>query len=693
MIQNAKWIFCPHDHAPLGKFEASPEFRKVFELEQVPRKATLQISGVGFFDARINGQAVTDRLLTPPFTAYDKRVYYEEYDVTSLLKTGTNEIIVQLGGGWYTTSIRDAWKFEAAPWNGLMQMIACLIGDGETIIQTGSDWQTRESKMLESELRGGEIYDARFDQGEWRQALLERGPGGMFMKYDGPGIVIEKILNPTSITQTDDGAIYDFGENLSGNCEFTIRGEKGAHLVAQYGERLDGKGGLDQAKIDPFCYDHRFQTDEYICAGNGEEVWHGLFTYHGFRYVKITGEAKPVSVRARAFHTELPEIGGFTCDNEVLNAVQDAVLRSTRTNFHHMPTDCPHREKNGWTGDAHLSCEQALFNLDIAPAYRKWLNDIEDAQRPNGMLPGIVPTGGWGYIWGNGISWDAVCIVIPWQAYMATGDIRFLTDHYDMMNRYIDFMASIADNGISTSGLGDWCPAKNAKIIPTPALLTGISIHLYEMMVKIAEITGRDGAKFARLAEETRAAFHREFDGKVPDSQTYLSMLLFFNLTDRPKEVAERLVREVREANGHIQTGIFGAKFLLQALTDAGQMETAYEIATQKTYPGWYHMLSNGSGTLWEDWEGENSLNHHMFSPISAWFYRGIAGIEILEAGYRRVRIAPNIPKDMHFFRAWYDAPLGRLTVEWKDDVLTVTAPAGMQIDLDTNLNAELKRI
>lgn len=693
MIQNAKWILCPHRYGPMGKAEASPEFRKEFELARAPKSATLQICGLGFFDAKINGQSVTERLLTPPFTAYDKRVYFEEYDVSALLKAGKNEIHVQLGGGWYCTAIRDAWQFEAAPWKGPMQMIASLIADGETVTSTGSDWQARESKMIESELRGGEICDATFEQGEWMQAVVHRGAGGRLMKYDGPGVVIEKVLEPASVTVVEDGAIYDFGENLAGNCEFTVTGARGDHMIAQYGERLDGRGGLDTENIATFCWEHRFQTDEYICAGEGEETWHGLFTYHGFRYVKITGAAKVVSVRARVFHTELPQKGGFECDSEVLNAIQDAVLRSTKTNYHHMPTDCPHREKNGWTGDAHLSCEQALFNLDMAPAYRKWLNDFEDAQRPTGELPGILPTGGWGFVWGNGVSWDCACIVIPWQTYMATGDVRFLTEHYGLMDRYIDYMASVAENGISTIGLGDWCPPKEAKPFPTEALLTGISIHLYEMMVKIAEITGHSGTKFARLAEETRAAFHREFDGRVPDSQTYLSMLLFFNLTDDREGVAKRLVHEVRQANGHILTGIFGAKFLLQALTDAGEVETAYEIAAQKEYPGWYHMLSNGSGTLWEDWAGENSLNHHMFSPISAWFYRGIAGITILEPGYRRVRIAPSIPSEIRFFRAWHDAPMGRLTVEWKDGKLTVTAPAGMEVELDAAVPAELKRI
>ena len=692
MIQHATWIAHSPRRVQLGELPAPVEFRKAFDLALIPKSAILQISGMGFFAAKVNGLSVTDRLLTPPFTAYDRRVYYEEYDVTALLKSGSNEITVQLGNGWYAPNLRDEWTFDTSPWKGVLRMVASLIADGETLLQTGEDWQARASRTIVSELRGGETFDAAHEPEEWIPAQPIQGPAGRLIKYNGPGVLVEKVLAPISIMDTGDGAIYDFGENLAGNCEFTVTGARGDRMTAEYGERLDGKGGLDRQKISVFCFGSRFQTDEYICAGAEAETWHSLFTYHGFRYAKITGNAKIISVQARSFHTELPEKGGFKCDNAVLNAIQDALLRSTRSNFHHMPTDCPHREKNGWTGDAHLSCVQALFNLDIAPAYQKWLDDLEDAQLPNGMLPAFAPTCGWGY-WANGTTWDGACIIIPWQAYLATGNLRFLTDHYEMMIRYIDFMASTAQNEIFTEGMGDWCPPKEAKPFPKEAILTAMAIYLCETMVKIAGCLGRDNTRFVLLAEKTRAAFHREFDGRIPDSETYLSMLLFFNLTDDRKDVTRRLLQEVRAANGHIITGIFGAKFLLRALTDMGEVETAYEIATQKDYPGWYYMLSNGSKTLWEDWAGENSLNHHMYSTIGEWFYRGIAGIQILEAGYRRVRITPNIPADIHFFRAWHDSPLGCLTVEWKGETLTVTAPEDMEIELKTNVNAVLNRI
>ena len=451
----------------------------------------------------------------------------------------------------------------------------------------------------------------------------------------------------------------------------------------------------------------------------------------------VSGDAKVVKLIARGYHTELPAAGGFECDNEVLNAIHSAVLRSTKTNFHHMPTDCPHREKNGWTGDAHLSAEQALINFDIGPAYRKWLKDFADAQRPNGMLPGILPTAIWGYNWGNGVSWDCAGIVIPWQTYMATGDDTILRESFPMMEKYIDYMTGLTDNHISTIGLGDWCPAVNSKQMNTPALLTAISIRMYQLMEKICKVTGLGcPCKYAELAETTTKIFKDTFVGevteeqkkimadmtaeimanipadapdyvkehaknavvdtyfgKVADHPTFLSMLLWFDLADDKADVTERLVKQCAEDNNHITGGIFGAKFLLDALTDNGRFDVAYEIATQKTYPGWYHMLSNGSGTLWESWEGGDSLNHHMFSPIDAWMYKGIAGIRILEPGYKKVRIAPHVAKDMNYFKAWHNTPMGKLEVLYKDGKLTVTAPAAMEIEMVTDLPNEIVRI
>lgn len=717
MNANAKWIESYRHFDAIYHSSLATDFRREFELTDVPKTATLAISGVGFYDAQINGQPVTAHLLTPPYTAYDKRVYFEEYEVAALLKPGKNEIIVTLGAGWYAQTAPDAWEFEHATWRSPLQMIASLTADGECVLATDSSWQSRDSKLIFSQLREGETYDNSRSEAEWKSARVSRGPGGLLEKYDGPAIEIEEILEPVSSHRVSDGVVYDFGVNLSGNCEITVIGAGGYKVTMQYGERLTDKGDLEMGNISSLVYSSRIQTDEYIIGGGKEESWHSKFTYNGFRYVKVYTQARIVSIRARNYHTTLPEVGGFECDNELINQIQAACLRATKTNFHHMPTDCPHREKNGWTGDAHLSCEQALFNLDIAPAYRKWLKDMHDAQRPNGALPGVLPTSIWGYNWGNGISWDCVAIVIPWQAYMATGDESFLRDNFDMMDKYMDYMTSLTENHISTIGLGDWCPSKGAKQMNTPALLTAISIRMYEIMEKVCKITGLgDADKYAALAAETRKVFTETFVGEITDeiraekkalvekkiagrevsaevreaierdvldtyigkcedSQTFLAMLLWFDLTDDREGVAARLAKEVEAANDHLQGGIFCTKFLFDALTDNGYFDLAYKIATQTDAPSYGHMLSNGSGTLWEDFAGENSLNHHMFSPISAWFFKGIAGIRIEEAGYKKVRIEPHIPADMHYFRAWHNTPYGKLEVLWKDGKLTVSAP------------------
>lgn len=702
MNRNAKWIEVNGNVPAIYDLAYCPEFRREFELEAVNGSAMLSISGVGFYDAKINGKSVTENLLTPPFTAYDKRVYFEEYDVTALLKPGKNEITVRLGPGWYAEKSGNAWEFEHASWHGCPKMIASLTVGEDCVLVSDRSWSGRASNTVFSQLREGETCDASMAEEAWTPVRISRGPGGLPEKYEGPAIRVEEVIEPVKIIAVGDKTLYDFGVNLSGNCEVTVSGPRGSRVKMVYGERIYENNELNCENIAMFVQSDRFQTDEYILAGEGEETWHSLFTYNGFRYAMVSGDAKVISVRARNFHTELPAKGGFECDNEVLNAIQSAVLRSTKTNFHHMPTDCPHREKNGWTGDAHLSAEQALINLDIAPAYRKWMRDFRDAQRPNGMLPGIIPTSIWGYNWGNGVSWDCACIVIPWQCYMATGDASILSENFDVMEKYIGYMTDIADEQVSTIGLGDWCPPEEAKPMNTPALLTAISIRMYQLMEKICNVTKLgDPAKYARLAEETIAAFRKHFMGEVPadapfgpveDSQTYLSMLLWFGLADDAADVTARLAKEIAEADNHLLCGIFGAKFILDALTDNGRFDLAYAIATQKDYPGWYHMLSNGSGTLWEDWNGSNSLNHHMFSPISAWFYKGIAGIHIEEAGYKKVRIAPNVPADMHYFKAWHETPLGKLEVLWKDGRLTVTAPAAMEVNVDSGLNCELIR-
>ena len=393
----------------------------------------------------------------------------------------------------------------------------------------------------------------------------------------------------------------------------------------------------------------------------------------------MTGEAEILRVQARCFHTDLADAGSFTIDHPAMNALQQALLRATRTNFHHIPTDCPHREKNGWTGDAHLSCEQALFNLDMTDAYLKWLDDIVDCQRTNGQVACIVPTSVWGYNWGTGTTWDIVLFEIPYQLYLFTGDESILERYILPMKQYLNFMRGTADHGIWRNGLGDWCPPKGAQTVSTPALLTAYAYRCVERYAHCAAILGdtAEAEEAEAWAAQIRADFQQEFIGKEPDSQAYLALLLAFGLTDDPADVLKRLETQLIADDFHPTSGIFGTKLLYNALTDAGRFDLAWKAATVTGAPGFTDMMTYCSGTLGESWTGEWSRNHHMFSSIGDWFYKGIAGIHLDEQapGFRHIFLRPHVPAGCQAFDARHDTPLGALRVTWDGKALTVVLP------------------
>lgn len=674
---SAYWITCPDCPAPVA-----PRFVKQFELNQLPKQAELLISGLGFYSCELNGQPVSDQLLNPAFSRYDVTCYFNQFDVTPLLQAGENTLCVTLGNGWYNELQANAWDFDHAVWKHPPQLLAELMLDGVTALGTDSSWQCGPSRTQFNSLRGGETYDAAMELPALRPAVVDHGPGGLLKPQTLPPIRVCERLEPVARYEN----IYDFGVNTSGNVEVRVRGEKGQRLTIRYGERMREDRSLDTADIDSLVYEKRFQTDEYILSGQGEERWHAQFGYNGFRYVQLEGPCEVLGVTARVFHTDLKEAGRIECSNPLVMKILDAVRRSTLTNFHHMPTDCPQREKNGWTGDAHLSAEQALFHFDMADAYVKWLDDIVDCQRPSGQIPCIVPTSGWGYSWGSGPTWDAVLFNLPHELYRYTGDISYIKRYYPAMARYLDFLERNTEGYISRYGLGDWCPPFEAEECPAEVLLTGYFYRMAGQMAQFAGLLDReeDQTRYQALAQRVRNAFEREFLGKVPDSQTYLSALLYFGLAPDPEETTRRLAALVDAAQGHLLCGIFGAKFILNALTENGRFDVAYRIASGRDYPSWGYMAEAGEGTLWETWRGRSSRNHHMFSEIGAWYFKALAGFNIDEEapGFRHVRLTPHIPEDISRFNAWHDTPLGRLALSWDEDWLRVTLPQGMTASL-----------
>ncbi len=692
-------------------YRPAPMFRRAFDVEQKPRQARAYICGLGYYELHINGQKVGDHLLDPGYTRYDKRALYVSYDVTEALRRGRNAIGVVLGTGWYNVHTKAVWDFHKAPWRAsprLRMQIEIEYPDGRTeTIATDERWRTSTGPIIFDSIYGGETYDARleqpgwdtasFDDTRWSAAQVVEAPAGKVVAQAMQPIKADTVIKPVKVTEPQPGVfVFDMGQNFAGFAELNVRGPAGTKVVMKYGERLDKNGLLDRAdiqqhviKLDP---KQQYQTDTYILKGRGRKSWHSRFVYHGFQYVEVTGfPGKPSldSLRGVFIHSAVPEAGQFACSNPLLNRIWRAGRWSYLSNLQGIPTDCPHREKNGWTGDAHLAAEQGLFNYAPTAVYEKWLNDLDDEQRPTGELPGIVPTSGWGYAWGNGPAWDSAFVLIPFYLYEYCGDTRVLGDHYDAMKRYVDYLTTKAKDGIVSIGLNDWAPYKTT----TPADITSTAYYYKDAQIVAvaAEVLckAEEAKQYRELASSIREAFNRKFyDANTGlygnGSQTALSCALYQGLVEpaEKERVFHNLVAAVEKRDWHIDTGILGAKYLLNALLENGRADVAYRIATQKDLPSWGWWLEQGATTLWEQWNGTESRNHIMFGDISAWFYKALAGIrpDPASPGFKHFSIRPEVVGDLTWVKAQYQSASGLIRSEWKraggQFTLKITVPA-----------------
>jgi alpha-L-rhamnosidase len=676
----------------------SPVFRKAFDLSQPIKSATVSLSGLGFYELHLNGAKVGDHVLDPGFTRYDKRVLYVTYDVTDQLKQGKNAIGVMLGNGWYNTFTRCAWDFKNAPWISEPKMILQLrvvLADGSVhSITSDESWRANTGPVVLDAIRNGQLYDARrempgwdtanFDDSSWAVPTVVEGPKGTLHAQMAPAIKVTETIKPVSMRQTHPGVwLFDMGQNLAGWAQLRVSGPAGTVISMRYCERLDG-GLPDRHTSDPYVFSGPFQNDIYVLKGQGEEVWESKFAYHGFRWVQVSGlPDKPTAdtIRARVVHTAFDRIGSFECSNDLLNKIQHLTLWSYRSNFHSIPTDCPHREKNGWTGDAQLAAEQAMYNFENAAGYTKWLDDLYDEQRDDGNLPGIVPTAGWGYAWGNGPAWDSAYVLLPWYLYQYRGDQRILATHYDRLKRYVDFMTTKATDHLVKHGLGDWVPVKTK----TPEIVTSSGYYYIDTLIvsQIAALLGKtdDAKRYGELAEAIRQSFNKTLykgDGIYANgSQTSLSCALYqgFVPADQQAAVMAKLAENVESQDCHLDTGILGAKYLFRTLSQYGRHDLAYRMACQTTAPSYGDWIRRGATTLWEDWGDGSSRNHIMFGDISAWFYQYLAGIQIdpAQPGFKHIVIRPRPVGDLAWVRAKTESSFGPVASAWRKDGPTLT--------------------
>jgi len=688
----AQWISAPGRDEDKGP-QPAPLFRKSFLLSETPVSARVYICGLGYHELRLNGQKVGDHVLDPAFTRYDRRALYVVHDVTSQLKKGQNALGVILGNGWYNMHTRCVWDFDKAPWRDrpvLRCQLEMTFADGSTkVVASDATWRVSTGPIVFDSIRNGETYDARleipnwdaggFDDTNWPLAQVDAGPKGELRSQMMPPIKVTQTLRSAKITEPKPGVyVFDVGQNLAGWARLKVSGPAGTEVVMRYGERLNEDGTLDQREIGQHIKTGKPQTDTYILKGQGTEIWEPRFVYHGFQYVEVTGlpgKASLDMLEARVVHTAFDKAGSFECSNELFNRIQRNTLWSYVSNFHGYPTDCPHREKNGWTGDAHLAAETGLYNFDSAAAYAKWINDLYDEQRDSGELPGIVPTSGWGYAWGNGPAWDSAYVLIPWYLYQYNGDTRVLAEHYERHKRYVDYLTSKAQNGIVSIGLGDWVPAKSK----TPEKVTSTGYYYRDAVIvsKTAARLGKteEARKYEDLADGIRDAFNREFFNKdtglyAGGTQTAMSCALTHGLVppQEQERVLNNLVAMIKENDGFLDAGILGTKYLIDCLTAGGRADVVYGMATKTTYPSWGRWLEEGATTLWEQWDGEASRNHIMFGHISAWFYQVLGGIRLDPdaVGFKRFVIKPQLLGDVRWAKAEYESMYGTIRSNWE---------------------------
>lgn len=717
---NASWITDQFDK----EYRPAPIFRTTIELKKMLRSARIYISGLGYYELFINGARIGRNRLDPAYTHFDKRILYNTYDVTENLTTGKNAIAVMLGNGWFNEQSVAVWDFHKAAWRKRPQLICELrltFTDGSTeTIGTDNRWKTRTGAVVFNNIYSGDYVDAReeepgwqqpdFDDTAWPSARTTSAPASIMRSQLMPGIEVVKEIVPVSVRSFGDKIwVYDLGQNISGGSCLRVKGPAGTRITLKHGEMLKENGRLEQGNIDIYFHpvdpEESFQTDVFILRGDSAvEVFYPRFNYHGFQYVEVES-SQPIEMTQESLtgwfmHTRVEPVGSFRCSNDLLNQIWAATNRSYLGNLHGIPTDCPQREKNGWTADAHAAMDLALLNFDGIKLYEKWMNDFLDNQRPEGDISGIVPSAGWGYGTGIGPVWDAAMFIVPHSLYMYYGDTLTIGRMYDACKRYLDYLKTKeTEEGLLNYGLGDWLTYR----AQTPNDFTSSCFYYwdYKLMAEFATVLGHDASLYQAKADTLKSAicrkyFHESAASFANGTQTALGTALYMGLVPKGSEqrVADRLAEAVRATDGHLDFGLLGSKFVPTVLTRYGYADLAYAMIAKETVPSWGAWIRKGATTLAETWMlsprfNDASLNHVFMGDVSAWMYQRLAGINYDEKspGFKNIVLRPQFVGELDWVEASYRSVSGLIDVVWKrttDNTIlySVKIPANTTADL-----------
>jgi alpha-L-rhamnosidase len=704
----ARWI-TPDLTEDTTRSNPSPLLRTEFALDGAIASARAYVTALGVYEMQINGRRVGDQLFAPGWTSYDKRIQYQAYDVTELLRRGSNAVGVTLGDGWYRG--RLAWDTRRNTYGTRVALLAQIVvryTDGrEQIIGTDERWKASTGPILLSDIYNGETYDARLEKSGWAEAGYDDKSWKGVLPIDhskeilispaGPPIRRIDEIAPIKILQTPAGeTVFDMGQNMVGWVRLRVRGPEGTTVRLQHAEVLDKQGNFYTANLR-----NAKQTDIYTLKGGGDEVYEPHFTFHGFRFVKVEGfPGTPTlaTVTGVVVHSDMPRTGSFETSDPMLNQLYHNIVWGQKGNFVGVPTDCPQRdERLGWTGDAQVFSRTAAFNYDVAGFFTSWLGDAIVDQRPTGSLPDVIPdvlTRGQPNATSSS-GWGDAAVIIPWTMYLTYGDIRLLARQYPSMRKYVEYERKAAgDKLLWNSGwhYGDWLAFSTDRADYPGAttdkdlIATAFYAHSTDLLARAARALGNtdDAREYADLFERIKAAWNNEYvtaSGRLSsNTQTAYALALEFHLLpdDRRADAGERLAANVRQM-GHLTTGFLGTPYLTNSLSTTGHLAESYQLLLNKKYPSWLYPITQGATTIWERWDGQkpdssfqeismNSFNHYAYGAIGDWMVRVVAGLDLDEAepGYRHLVIHPQPGGGLTSARAELMTQYGSAASGWK---------------------------
>ena len=685
-------------------YRPAPYFRKTISIKKKIKSARAYTAVSGLYELYVNGVKIGDRILDPMFTRFDRRTLYTTLDITPQLKEGENAIGLTLGNGWYNLQSKAVWFFEKAPWRSRPKFcmdVRITYEDGTSeIISTDQSWKTTDSPIIFNSIYSGEYFDAGkeitswclpdFKDSSWKSATLTGAPSQNIVSQQLHPIRVTEELTPVSVKKIDPKTyVFSFPRNIAGITRLQVQGPAGTEITLKHGEKLYESGLVDFETISkrllpgPGDPPDPFGTDVYTLKGIGSEIFSPHFNYKGFQFVEVRTsvpmELGKTNLTALVVHSDVPKIGEVRTSNSLINKLFEATNNSYLNNLYGYPTDCPHREKNGWTGDAHIAIETALYSYDGITIYEKWLNDHLDEQLPNGTLPNIIPCAGWGYHWANGSDWVSSIAIIPWQIYQFYGDKTLLDRTYNSIKKYVDLLERKSKDGLIDWALGDWSPIhtkSNTEYIS--------SLYFFQDAKILSEAAilfdrGEDHSYYSKLAVKIKSAINTKFLNKetaiyAGGSQTELSAALYYKIVpeDIKCKVVDKLVKKIHESNDHIDIGLLGAKTLFNSLSENGQADLAFKLLAQDTHPSFGYYIANGATTLYEGWNPDKnkitSLNHIMFGECAAWLYKAILGIfpDPADPGFHNILLKTNFITALDWAEGYHDSPFGRISVRWK---------------------------